>query len=108
MKRCVPSFSLRGMPLVLLISLVCVVGVMGMPQDSSTETDDDYNDPGAPLDDDTNTSGDGEDGARHKRHYPVKFCRGVPPYSPFWTPGLDHWCKVNCAKGNCNYKRCVC
>ncbi|XP_042876060.1 uncharacterized transmembrane protein DDB_G0289901-like [Penaeus japonicus] len=35
-------------------------------------------------------------------------CRGVPPGSPNWVPGLDQWCVQNCAAGYCPEAQCVC
>lgn len=35
-------------------------------------------------------------------------CKGVPPGSPNWVPGLDQWCAQNCAAGYCPEAQCVC
>ncbi|XP_063614390.1 uncharacterized transmembrane protein DDB_G0289901-like isoform X2 [Penaeus indicus] len=35
-------------------------------------------------------------------------CKGIPPGSPNWVPGLDQWCAQNCAAGYCPEAQCVC
>ncbi|XP_037791095.1 keratin, type II cytoskeletal 2 epidermal-like [Penaeus monodon] len=35
-------------------------------------------------------------------------CKGVPPGSPNWVPGLDQWCAQNCPTGYCPEAQCVC
>ncbi|XP_047489896.1 protein RNA-directed DNA methylation 3-like [Penaeus chinensis] len=35
-------------------------------------------------------------------------CKGIPPGSPNWVPGLDQWCAQNCRAGYCPEAQCVC
>ncbi|XP_064086024.1 uncharacterized protein LOC135201067 [Macrobrachium nipponense] len=35
-------------------------------------------------------------------------CRGVDKGTPHWVPGLDEWCRINCAAGFCPAEKCVC